>query len=81
MHSFSDAGRPSNIDMTKSRLFKLDINSGEISWSCKLTKSASTSVAEAELKAVVESVKEAVDFETKQIDENFKGTTTIVSDK
>ena len=58
--SFSDAAWAGNIDKRRSTsgyCFKLSDNSGVISWSSRLQRCISTSTAEAEHNAVVETVK------------------------
>ena len=61
--SYSDAEWAGNIDNRRSTsgyCFKLSDNSGVISWSSRLQRCVSTSTAEAEHNAVVETVKEGI---------------------
>ena len=61
--SYSDADWAGNIDNRRSTsgyCFKLSDNSGVISWSSRLQRCVSTSIAEAEHNAVVETVKEGI---------------------
>ena len=63
LNSYSDADWSGNIDnrrTTSGYCFKLSDNSGVISWSSRLQRCVSTSTAEAEHNAVVETVKEVI---------------------
>ena len=64
--SFSDADWAGNIDNRRSTTgycFKLRDNSGVISWSSRRQLCVSTSTAEAEHNAVIETVKEGFHFQ------------------